>query len=556
MGEKRKSLAHAYNKLPLSQKLLYACPRGAWTGISLLLQTTVRVYYIEGLGMSPEQLAVAISLCKSLDFLIGFAVGYASDHLKSKYGRRKPFIFFGTPIWLCVMFAINNPAMLGFGAIEKQSMNGTMCTDFKEGECGALTTCVKDAIADGSFPNYYADVAEAQSSAPMSLLIYFIVLYFLFYSVGVSSTIIPYDALGMEMTDDFDERSRLFGLKAGMQFVGFMVLAISGLTFSTLYEDDVAYQILLSSFLWFILMAVSFGALLLFLKTKPILESAEAEETPLIPSIRAIFGNKPYINYLWLKVPLSIAGLVPVNMLLFYVKLVLHEENSNLALGKVMTIVVFTAVASVPLISHCMVKYGKRESLLAICTMLGGSFMLAAMLPPSLMMMYGLAIFMGIGSVGSQIIPDAMLADIIDYDELHTGQRNEGLYTVVETNLQQFIEIPSGTVPFLIFSYIGYQSNSGCQCGCGSKCVDPFTRWVCPGDIGYACSTSFNAELIIGPGGRDPPCAYQSSNISMAVTLLGVVLPGACYIMAIIPVYFTSISKPVHNRIMRQIHHR
>jgi Na+/melibiose symporter-like transporter len=52
-------------------------------------------------------------------------------------------------------------------------------------------------------------------------------------------------------------------------------------------------------------------------------------------------------------------------------------------------------------------------------------------------------------------------ADIIDYDELHTGQRNEGLYTVVETNLQQFIEIPSGTVPFLIFSYLGYVSNSG-----------------------------------------------------------------------------------------------
>ena len=91
--------------------------------------------------------------------------------------------------------------------------------------------------------------------------------------------------------------------------------------------------------------------------------------------------------------------------------------------------------------------------------------MLAAVLPPSMMVMYVLAVFMGVGSVGSQIIPDAMLADIIDYDELHTGERNEGLYTVVETNLQQFIEIPSGTVPFLIFSFLGYLSNSGCDCG-------------------------------------------------------------------------------------------
>jgi GPH family glycoside/pentoside/hexuronide:cation symporter len=309
------------------------------------------------------------------------------------------------------MFAINNPAILGFGAIEKQTMNGTICTGIDD--CGDLKACVDNAINDGSFPSYHADIDEAQTSAPMSLLIYFTVLYFLFYSVGVSSTIIPYDALGMEMTDDFDERSSLFGLKAGMQFVGFMVLAVSGLTFSTMYEDDVAQQILLSSCLWFVLMAGTFGALLLFLKTKPQQPDAELEETPLIPSIRAIFRNKPYINYLWLKVPLSIAGLVPVNMLLFYVKLVLHEENSNLALGKVMSIVVFTAVASVPVISHCMVKYGKRESLLAICAMLGTTFMLAAMTPPSIMVMYILAIFMGVGSVGSQIIPDAMLAGAV-----------------------------------------------------------------------------------------------------------------------------------------------
>jgi Na+/melibiose symporter-like transporter len=34
------------------------------------------------------------------------------------------------------------------------------------------------------------------------------------------------------------------------------------------------------------------------------------------------------------------------------------------------------------------------------------------------------------------------------------------------------------------------------------------------------------------------------------------VLPGACYILAILPVYFTAITKPVHSRIMRQIHRR
>ena len=42
------------------------------------------------------------------------------------------------------------------------------------------------------------------------------------------------------------------------------------------------------------------------------------------------------------------------------------------------------------------------------------------------------------------VIPDAMLGDIIDYDELMTGERNEGMYSMVETNVQQLVELLLG----------------------------------------------------------------------------------------------------------------
>ena len=83
-----------HDPLPTSQKLLYAFPRGTTQGMSLLLQTTVRFFYIENLGLRAESMAVAISACKSLDFLIGFAVGYATDNFHAimpkvagRYGR-------------------------------------------------------------------------------------------------------------------------------------------------------------------------------------------------------------------------------------------------------------------------------------------------------------------------------------------------------------------------------------------------------------------------------------------------------------------------------------
>ena len=51
------------------------------------------------------------------------------------------------------------------------------------------------------------------------------------------------------------------------------------------------------------------------------------------------------------------------------------------------------------------------------------------------------AFTIGLGTTLAFGLPDALLADIIDYDELRTGDRNEGVYTVVETNLQQSVEI-------------------------------------------------------------------------------------------------------------------
>ena len=42
------------------------------------------------------------------------------------------------------------------------------------------------------------------------------------------------------------------------------------------------------------------------------------------------------------------------------------------------------------------------------------------------------AFFLGVCLALPYVIPDAMLGDIIDYDELLTGERNEAMFTMVE----------------------------------------------------------------------------------------------------------------------------
>jgi Na+/melibiose symporter-like transporter len=182
-------------------------------------------------------------------------------------------------------------------------------------------------------------------------------------------------------------------------------------------------------------------------------------------------------------------------------------------------------------------------------------------------------------------IPDAILADIVDYDELHTGLRNEGLYSVVENNLQQYVEIIGGVVPGIVAGLSGFVSNGGCSCGCGTACPQPYLRWSCEApvsglpDIGYACSSDFTAEVLngdvdpyllclptyllclpptyyvpcslcttmpkvlYGDVDRTAPCTMQTDGVQWTFRLFFAFVPGVCYLLAAVPASLMTISK-------------
>jgi GPH family glycoside/pentoside/hexuronide:cation symporter len=55
--------------------------------------------------------------------------------------------------------------------------------------------------------------------------------------------------------------------------------------------------------------------------------------------------------------------------------------------------------------------------------------------PGQVMLMYGLAVLAGAGISVVYLIPGAMLPDVIDYEELRTGQRQEGVFYGFVTQL-------------------------------------------------------------------------------------------------------------------------
>jgi len=164
----------------------------------------------------------------------------------------------------------------------------------------------------------------------------------------------------------------------------------------------------------------------------------------------------------------------------------------------------------------------------------------------------------GVGQALGFVLPDAMLADIIDYAELHSGSRDEGMYTVIETNLQQFVEIAGGVFPMVLLAGAGYEPLGGCSCGCGVSCGRaigmPYARWHCPGDVGYSCTGKGGSELLFAP--EEPavaPCAAQSEHVQSLISLFFLAIPGLLALIAAIPAGKMPITARVHAAILAAI---
>ena len=163
-----------------------------------------------------------------------------------------------------------------------------------------------------------------------------------------------------------------------------------------------------------------------------------------------------------------------------------------------------------------------------------------------------------LGLAGEYILGHSMLAEIVDYEALHSGQRREGAMLVVEGNLNKAVGIVANSIPGLIFSTLGFRSNGGCLCGCGVKCAHPFERWHCDSDIGYACSGKMNAANapFYGQVPRPAPCTEQQPVVNSAILVLQWLVPAVFALASALVIAFAPIDSAAHEGVLVSIRER
>lgn len=264
------------------------------------------------------------------------------------------------------------------------------------------------------------------------LFAYYLLVSLLF-NTFYSAANIPYAALTPELTQDYDERTQLNQFRFAFS-VGGSIVAVSvfPLLFNLLPDRQAGYLLAGTCFA----VISSLPLLLCFLGIRERYWSEQAP-LPLTQQLRVVLRNRPYLFvagiYLcsWLTFQFT-ATIIPF-FIVFWMGL--PEVWISLVVLAVQGIAVVTLFLWTQVSAHL----GKRSMYL-----IGAGFWLIAqgglffVQPGQQGLMIGLALIAGVGASATAYLgPWSMLPDVIDLDELQTGERREGIFYAFMVLLQK-----------------------------------------------------------------------------------------------------------------------
>ena len=147
--------------------------------------------------------------------------------------------------------------------------------------------------------------------------------------------------------------------------------------------------------------------------------------TSLRGGLRGAVQNRPFMILLVSYTISAIGNNLPATLILYYVQYVLKSDMADLFL----VLYFVTGIAFLPGWIYLSRRTGKKGAWLASMVINTGAFIGVFFLGPGDAAIYGvLVVLSGIGFGATLAIPSAIQADVIDYDELLTGERREGQY--------------------------------------------------------------------------------------------------------------------------------
>ena len=364
-------------KLSVWTKLKFGIGDFGISAITALLQFYMLFYYTDVVGIDPGVAGTAILVGKlTWDMVNDVLFGYLEDKTRSRWGRRRPYLI------LCPI-----PLALSFWLLL-------------------------------SLP------------AGMSNMAAFFAIIGTFILFDTFNTLLgtAYSAMTAEMTMDYDERTSVSTYRMMFNVVGYIL----GAGITTMLADMISKGSGVSvreawgtvGLIFGVVGAVTSLIPGLFVRNKPAVES-EPTQMPPVRAILSTFRNKPFISYIIISSIMSTAFTLVTTMLPYFL---IYQLDMGSTQTLVMLLMLGTlAICLVPC-SKVSGKIGKAKTYALGIGIACAALIVAFFLPAGAAAIYAVAAVAGLGFSSQWVCPHSMIPDCIEYDELTTGERREGIY--------------------------------------------------------------------------------------------------------------------------------
>ena len=337
-------------------------------------------YYAGDLGVSLTWVGLILMLARVTDVVTDPLIGRWSDHTRTRFGRRKPWIAAGVPVMMLAACFLFLPQEL---------------PDWVQ------------PFATGSNGGWW--------------LLGSVILFYL----GWTMITIAYAAWGTELTDDYDERSRVSGAREIGATVGLVLAAAAGVVFAEMAPDQSPARASIAGLALAFLIALPIMTILLFrFVREPAPETNH--QVSLREGLPLILRNRPFLR---LAGALFLGALgTSMNgacVILFYE----HVLDLKAETPTLLAIYLAFGIIGAPFWIWLGGRISKHRAMVVATLFLAVVFVWVPFLgPDDKPFVYAVAILTGLCLAATPLLTASMMADIIDFDELQSGEQRTGLF--------------------------------------------------------------------------------------------------------------------------------
>lgn len=363
--------------LPLREIILYNLAAFTFNVYDTVLYAWLPYFYTppEDSGLTRYIPLAALGLIlaggRILDAVTDPLIGYMSDNTKSRWGRRKPYIFISNPILFLSFIFLWSPPVNGISAL---------------------------------------------NVVVLSVLLFF-------YYCSYTGLLVPWFAVLPEMSRENEERVKISSIGVALGAVGALVGGgLSGPLFQSIGPFGMALSLGLLGLV---------AGELTVLGVKERYQGAGEQHVGFLRAVKEIFFDKQVLSFSIMIMLVQLTYQLMLMNVPYLTTLVLGRKEADASI--LMAEVIILMVASVPLWYWLLKKFSKKTLFRAIICLMTAGFIACffiGRLPFFSPMVQAMIIFpiTAIPIGGMFITVLAIIADLTDYDELKTGSRREAMY--------------------------------------------------------------------------------------------------------------------------------